>query len=259
MASCTPCLLSRSSNHRSQHFSDVCKYMFRMDQSNVHNNQCSNHVFKVYAFCHHCSTAHEGPHSLGSTILCLSNSSLSNTSKHDFAHHHPTTINNESTIFQGDDDMHDNDDSPTSNIADNDSSCLHDTRDSNGSSSFLNGTSTHGDLKVFLNGLYRHKFYYNSSQDKIGFIPHNTDDIPVPPQFKIPSSSQLNMSPHELELMLFMNENFLSPSIFDKVMTWACSATADGYKFNSPTSSTLKYQMDYTFIPQYYLWWWFTI
>ena len=55
------------------------------------------------------------------------------------------------------------------------------------------------------------------------------------------------MSPHDLELMLFINENFLSPSIFDKVMKWARSATAEGYKFNSPSYSTLKKQMDYTF------------
>ena len=49
--------------------------------------------------------------------------------------------------------MHDNDDSPTSNVVDNDSNCLRDTSDSNESSSFLNGTSTHGDSKVFFNGL----------------------------------------------------------------------------------------------------------
>ena len=91
------------------------------------------------------------------------------------------------------------------------------------------------------------KFYYNSSLDKIGYIPHNTDDIPVPPQFKIPSSCQMNMSPHELELMLFINEHFLSPSIFDKVMKWARSATAKGFKFDSPSYSTLKKQMNYTF------------
>ena len=220
MASRTSCLLSRSSDRRCQHFCDVCKYMFRMDQSNGHNNQCSNCVFKVYAYCHHCSTVHEVPHRLGSTMLCLSNSSLSNTSKHDFAHHHPTAVNNESTFYHGIDDMHDNDDSPTSNIVDNDSNYLHHTSDSNESSSFLKD-STHVDSKVFFNGRNRHKFYYNSSQDKIGFIPHNTDDIPVPPQFQIPSSYQLNISPHEPELMLFINENFLSPSIFDKVMKWA--------------------------------------
>ena len=152
MAPCTSCLLSRSSNCCSQHFCDVCKYMFRMDQSNGHNNWCSNCVFKVYAYCHHCSTVHKVPNRLGSTMLCLSSSSLSSTSHHSFAN--PTTINNESTIFQGDDDMHDNNDSPTSNDVDNDSNCLCDTSDSNESSSFLNGSSTHGDSKVFFNGLH---------------------------------------------------------------------------------------------------------
>ena len=190
---------------------------------------------------------HEVPHRLGSTMLCLSNSSLSNTIHHSPVHHHPTAVNIKSTFYHGIDDMHDNGDSPTSNDVDNDSNCLHHTSDSNESSSFLNGSSTYKDSKVFFNGLNGHKFYYNSSQDKIGFIPHNTDDIPVPPQFKIPSSCLLNMSPHELELMLFINENILSPSIFDKVMKWARSATAEGYKFNSPSYSTLKKQMNYTF------------
>ena len=212
----------------------------RMDWGNGHNNWCSNHVFKVCAFCHQYSTLHEVPNILGSTMLCLSSSSLSYTSKHNWAHPHPTAVNNKSTIFQCDDDMHGKVDSSTSNDVDNDSNCLHDTRDSNESSSFLKGTSTHEDSKVFFNGLNRHKFYGNSPQDKIGFKPHNTNDIPVPPQFQIPSSCQLNMSPHELELMLFINKNFLSPSIFDKVMKWACSATANGYKFNSPSYSTLK-------------------
>ena len=108
-------------------------------------------MFKVYAYCHHCSTVHKVPHRPGSTMLCLSNSSLSNTTHHNLPH--PTAVINESTIYQGDDDIHDNDDSPTSNDVDNDSNCLHDSSDSNESFSFLNGTSTHGDSKVFFNGL----------------------------------------------------------------------------------------------------------
>ena len=98
MASCTSCFLSRSSDRRSQHFCDVCKYMFRMDQANGHNNWCSNHVFKVYAFCHHCSSVYEVPHRLGSTMLCLSNSSLSNTIHQSRVHHHPTAVNNKQDI-----------------------------------------------------------------------------------------------------------------------------------------------------------------
>jgi hypothetical protein len=159
-------------------------------------------------------------------MMCLSNSSLSNTIHRNLVH--PTTVNNKSTIFQGDDDMYDSNYSSNSNYVDNDSNCLCDTSDSNESSSFLrDSSSTYEDSKVFFNGLNGQKFYYNSSQDKIGFIPHNTDDIPVPPQFQIPSSCQLSMSPHELELMLIINKNSLSPSIFDKVMKWAHSATAN--------------------------------
>jgi hypothetical protein len=239
MAPCMSCLLSRSSNCCTHHHCDVCKYMFRMDQSNGNNIRCSNCVFKVYAFCHHCSTVHKAPHRLGSTMMCLSNSSLSNTTHCNLAH--PMAFSNDCTIFQQDDDLHDINYSSNSKVVDNESNCLRDSSDSNESSSFLrDSSSTHGDSKVFFNGLNGHKSFYNSSQDKIGFIPRNTDDIPVPSQFQIPSSCQLNMSPHELELILLIDKNFLSPSIFDKVMKWACSATAKGYKFDAPRYSTLK-------------------
>ena len=143
MAPRTSCFLLRSSDCHSQHFCDVCKYIFRMDQGNGHNNQCSNHVFKVYAYCHHCSTVHKVPNRLGSTMLCLSNSSLSNTTHGNLAH--PTTINNESTIIQGDDDMHDNNNSPTSNVVDNDSNYLRDSSDSNES---INKNGLHTTLVI---------------------------------------------------------------------------------------------------------------
>ena len=143
--------------------------------------------------------------------------------------------------------MYDNNDNTTSKVVDNDSNCLHDTSNSNESSSFLKGSSSHDNSKDLFNWLNRHKYYYYiSSHNKIGFISHKTDDIPVTLQFQIPSSCQLNMSPHELELMLFINENFLSPSIFDKVMKWACSANANGCKFDSPSYSMLKKWMYYT-------------
>ena len=177
--------------------------------------------------------------------MCVSNSSLSNTTHHNLVH--PMGVKNKSTFFQGDEDVHDNDDRSNSKVVDNDSNCLRDTSDSNELSSILKDSSSNVDSKVFFNGLNGHKFNHNSFQDKIGFIPHNTDDIPVPPQFQIPSSCHLNMSPYELELMLFINKNFLSPSIFNKLMKWAHSTTAKGYKFDSPSYSTLKTQMNYTF------------
>ena len=120
---------------------------------------------------------HKVPHRLGSTMLCLSNSSVSNTIHHSLVHPHPTGVNNKSTIFQGDDEMHENNDSSTSKVVDNDSNCLRDTSDSNESSSFLKGISSYEDSKVFFNGLNGRKFYYSSSQDKIWFIPHKTDQM----------------------------------------------------------------------------------
>ena len=160
MASCTSCLLSRSSDQCSQHFCDVCKYIFRMDWSNGHNNQCSNHVFKVYAFCHYCSTVHEVPHRLGSTMMCLYNFSLSNTIHHSPAHHHPTAVSNKSTFYHGIDEMHENNDSPTSNDVDNDSNCLCDSSDSNESSSFLNCSWTYGCSVHWRRPLNNHVHYY---------------------------------------------------------------------------------------------------
>ena len=224
MAPHTSCLLLRSTDCCSQHFCDVCKFMFRMDQGNEHNNWCSNCIFKVGAFCHHSSTVHKANNILGSTILCLSNSSLSNTIHHSLAHHHPMAVSNKCTFYHGDNNMHDNNDSSNSNNVDNDSNCLRDTSDSNESSSFLISSSTYEDSKVYFHGLNRHKFYYKSSQEKFGFIPNKADDIPVPPQFKIPSSCQLNMSPHELEFSvtkhLWQSHEMGLFSYFREVQVW---------------------------------------
>ena len=126
----------KSSDCHFQHFCDVCKYMFRMDQANGHNNQCSNRVFKVYAYCHHCSTVHEVPHILCSTMLCLSNSSLSNTIHHSVAHPHFTWVINKSTFYHSDIDMLENNHNENSKVVDNDSNCLRDTSDCNESSPF---------------------------------------------------------------------------------------------------------------------------
>ena len=113
------------------------------DSNCLHDTSDSN---KSYSFL-------KGSNRLGSTMLCLSDSSLSNTSYNSFAHHHPMAVNNESTNFYCDDDMHDNNDNSNSKVVDNDSNCLHDTSDSNKSYSFLKGSNTHEDSMVFINAL----------------------------------------------------------------------------------------------------------
>ena len=55
---------------------------------------------QVYAFCPHCYAVNKVPNKLGSTMVCLSNSSLPNTSHLCFAYHHPNAVNNKSTFFE---------------------------------------------------------------------------------------------------------------------------------------------------------------
>ena len=62
-------------------------------------------------------------------------------------------VNNESAIFHGANNIYDNDDNSNSNDVNNDTNCLCDTSDSNESFSFLKGTITYDDSKVFFNGL----------------------------------------------------------------------------------------------------------
>ena len=48
---------------------------------------------------------------------------------------------------------------------------------------------------------------YSDFQDHTGFFPENAMEMPLPPQFQLPSKNSLNMHPIELELRLFLNEN----------------------------------------------------
>ena len=230
-----------------------------MDQGNGHNIWCSNCVFKVYAFCHHCSTLHEVPNRLGSTMLvCPTHCFLipaiivlliiileQSTMRAPFFKVMicMTTMIVQLAKLLG----------MTAIV------CMIPVTAMSPPPFSMVVVPMKNQSKVFFNWLNGCKFYNNSYQDKIGFIPHKTDDIPVPPQLQISSSCQLNMSPHELELMLFKNENFLLPSIFDKVMKQACVVTANRYKFDSPSYSTLKKRMNYTFPNTINGWWWFKI
>jgi hypothetical protein len=57
------------------------------------------------------------------------------------------------------------------------------------------------------------------------------------------------MDPIELELMIFINEHFLSPSIYDGIMKWARKAYTSNYTFESPCHRTLKKRLDVSFPP----------
>ena len=70
---------------------------------------------------------------------------------------------------------------------------------------------------------------YSDFQDHTGFLPENAMEMPLPPQFQLPSKNSLNMHPIELELMLFLNENCLPPVYFDHLMKWLFKAKAMKY------------------------------
>ena len=56
---------------------------------------------------------------------------------------------------------------------------------------------------------------YSDFQDHTGFLPENAMEMPLPPQFQLPSKFSLYMHPIELELMLFLNKNCIPPVYFE--------------------------------------------
>jgi len=76
-----------------------------------------------------------------------------------------------------------------------------------------------------------------------GFLLDQAKHIPFPKHFGIPRRETLAMDPIELELMLFINKNFLPPSFFDDIMNWAFKSRDVGYfqkRYCAPSHQTLK-------------------
>jgi hypothetical protein len=80
---------------------------------------------------------------------------------------------------------------------------------------------------------------YSDFQDRTGFLPENAMEMPLPPQFQLPSKHSLNMHPIELELMLFLNENYLPAVYFDHLMKWLFKAKAMKYFDGRQVSSSI--------------------
>ena len=60
------------------------------------------------------------------------------------------------------------------------------------------------------------------------------------------------MHPIELELMLFLNENYLPPVYFDHLMKWLFKAKAMKYfdgRYQAPSYKNLKKRKDISFPP----------
>jgi len=92
-------------------------------------------------------------------------------------------------------------------------------------------------------------YKYEPSQDSSGYIPKVTRAVPIPKEFELPRRDELEMDPIELELMIFINKHFLSPSIYNDIMKWARKAYTSNYTFESPCYHTLKKRLAVSFPP----------
>ena len=84
-----------------------------------------------------------------------------------------------------------------------------------------------------------------------GFLLDQVKHIPLPKHLGFPRREKLAMDPIELELILFLNENFLPPSFFDDIMNWAFKAPDVDYfqkRDRAPSHQTLKKHMKHRFL-----------
>ena len=196
-----------------------CLKSFRSSQPEGHNRRCSNRQFASFGRCLRCSNEHASP---GASSQCKR---FSDTVS--FPTESITNICNDSSdMFEVGNDSRSP--SPPANIS---------------------------DVKVFkFDGLKEGTHYeadlHKSSKSTIDA--RLSFNLPSPRELQLPAASELTMSPIELELMLFINDNFLPPSMFDSLMCWARRAMESGYQFNAPTHRTLQKRLNEVFPPNLY-------
>ena len=72
------------------------------------------------------------------------------------------------------------------------------------------------------------------------------------PDARLPSTSDLNIHPLELELMIMINEQIVPPIMYDRIMSWASKAVAMGYKFTSPQHKALLRRIESGFPKEHF-------
>ena len=205
VAICAPSCSKTSTKHNL--YCAACLKSFRSSQPEGHNRCCSNRQFALFGRCLRCSNEHASP-ATASQCKRFSN-----------------TVG-----------------CPTKSISNifNDSSDMFEVGNDSRSPSLPANIS---DVKVFkFDGLKEGTHYeadlHKSSKSTIDA--RFSFNLPSPQELQLPTASKLTMSPIELELMLFINDNFLPSSMFDSLMSWACQAMESGYQFNAPTHPLQK-------------------
>ena len=172
---------SSSSLETLAHMSEKSKKTVRVRVSESYNRNCSNRVLYAYGHCRHCMQEHRVPGIHSETIFC---GSASNHSRKEVNDGSVTAaafreIRQEEIlcpILESSDHNHplhdDSDDSVYNNIQSQQDEQLR--------------------LKT-LQGLNSETMQYSDFQDHTGFLPENAMEMPLPPQFQLPSKHSLNM------------------------------------------------------------------
>ena len=178
----------------------ICNGLFRPHRLKRHDKDCTGRTFTEVRLCRHCNNHHQVPsHPSDVSYCCFQKRTVSTTSSEDISFHAPPTVEtvdlNESSFQE---------------------SC--------GDTTPANSSFTNDDKICTFTGLDGVLYKYEPSEDSSGYIPKVTRAVPIPKEFELPRRDELEMDPIELELMIFINKHFLSPSIYDDIMKWACRA-----------------------------------
>ncbi len=95
------------------------------------------------------------------------------------------------------------------------------------------------------------RYEYELSMDCDGLLSrHSSPNVPpLTRQYQPPSPNDLSINPLELELLLFLQDNFFPKSLYDKIIRWARKSFLAGYQFNSCKAKTLRRRLDTCFPP----------
>ena len=241
---------------------NCCGDIIRADRVGSHRSRCDpTSTFTPLQHCESCSTLHELPIVRGDRSYCVSVTkgsrttvadNLSNALERLNAHERSKRqkISNDDDSLIGEEEEEDEDGTDFWNRLLSDSAdpafSVEDVSDDE-----VSVFSAHSSKKQRMPEVFKHvglngkEYCYDSEKiDTRGFLPAVSIELPLPPQFNLPSVDKIGMNPVELELMVFIHEHNLPPSLYDGIMKWARKSHESGYCFGSRTQQTLKRQLD---------------
>ncbi len=198
--------------------SPQCKLILYPNRLKKHKYKCSNWKYSFYGLCANCCGEHEHSSLLSNTSFCL-------PQKKDDSF--PNFFKSSKDLF------YNCDTSSHGNMQDSD------------------GILSPEPKFISFSGIVEDSRYkYELSMDRYGLLSrHSSPNVPLPRQYQPPTPNHLSINPLELELMLYLQDNFLPKSLYDKSMRWTRKAFLAGYQFDSCKAKTLRRRLDTCFPP----------